>query len=218
MNVVLSIVFLLFASISFGADDECQEWFKSSKISPSSKNCLVECTSLITDMGTFHCPNECDSLCNSPLKEKLLFKYLYYPALTPSERALIAKYPKKAYIAYKQKNLAENRTDLYFPKGFVNDESDAFRHFVWANLLTKELGSDLAQKFLDAHENNTYQSEEARAMDLANNRAGLLEAQRLQQSNKLNLSEIEKSALKHLKEQKLSILNKRLKTPTGVKK
>ena len=63
-----------------------------------------------------------------------------------------------------------------------------------------------------------YQSEEEKAMDLANNRAGLLEAQRLQKSNKLNLSEIEKSALKHLTEQKMSVLHKRLKIPTGVKK
>ncbi len=216
MALSIKLIFLLLSFSAF-SEDICQNWFQSGKIKQTSKNCLIECASLSTDMSTFHCPNECDYFCQSPLKEKLLFKYVYYPALTKSEKALIAKYPQKAYLVYQQKIIAEGRTDLYFPKGFVNDESDAFRHFLWASLLTKELGADMAQKFLDAHENNSYQSEEEKAMDLANNRAGLLEAKRLQESKGLSLTEIEKSALKYLREQKLIILNKRLKVPTGVK-
>ena len=171
----------------------------------------------MTDMGTFHCPDECDNLCRSSTKEKLLFRYVYYPALTKAEKALIAKYPKKAYIVYKQKNLAENRTNFYFPRGLVNDESDAFRHFIWAGLLRKELGLNLAQMFLDAHENNVYQTEAEKAMDLANNRARLLESGRLKKQKKLNIKSLEKTALKHLREQRLVVLKKRLAIPNGVK-
>ena len=77
---------------------------------------------------------------------------------------------------------------------------------------------NLAQKFLDAHESNKYQSEAAKGMDLANNRAGLLEVDRLQKATKLNLANIESSALRHLKTQKLVVLYKRLKIPKEIKK
>ena len=75
-----------------------------------------------------------------------------------------------------------------------------------------------AQMFLDAHENNIYQTETEKAMDLANNRAGLLESGRLEKQKKLNLKNLEKAALKHLREQKLIVLKKRLTIPDGVKK
>ncbi|MEQ1877593.1 MAG: hypothetical protein ABL958_13190 [Bdellovibrionia bacterium] len=37
-------------------------------------------------------------------------------------------------------------------KIFGIDESDAFRHFVWAGLLANEFGRERAKEFLDAHE------------------------------------------------------------------
>ncbi len=209
---------LFFIHIPSFSDDSCKQWFEQGRISTESSDCLIKCASLVTDMGTFHCPDECDNLCRSSTREKLLFRYVYYPALTKAERALIAKYPKKAYIAYKQKHLATSRTDFYFPRGLVNDESDAFRHFIWAGLLRKELGLSFAQMFLDAHENNIYQTETEKAMDLANNRAGLLESERLEKQKKLNLKNLEKVALKYLREQKLVVLKKRLAIPNGVKK
>lgn len=119
---------------------------------------------------------------------------------------MVAKYPEDATKVFQQMILAEKRTGKYFPKGLIDDESDAFRHFTWACLLAKEVGVDQAQKFLDAHEANPRQTQEAKAMDLANNRAGLLEAQRLQQQGKLDLEHVEESALEHLKYKKLIIL------------
>ncbi len=50
------------------------------------------------------------------------------------------------------------------------------------------------------------EGEYQKAMDLANNRAGLLEAQRLQQQKQLDLEHIEQAALEHLKYKKLIIL------------
>lgn len=127
-----SFLFLctIFYSLLVSAEDECLTWFKKSKLTPTSKDCLLNCSSLLTDMDTFHCPNDCQYFCKLPVKEKILFRYVYYPALTTSERALIAQHPKAAFTVFKQKNMAEKRTNLYFPQGFIDDESDAFRHFV----------------------------------------------------------------------------------------
>ena len=191
---------------------------KKINLSKNQKIVFFAVLQVKTDMSTFDCPNQCDTLCKLNTKETLLFNHVYYPTLTTAERALIAKVPKESYRVFKQKNIAETRANLYFPKGLSNDESDAFRHFVWAGLLTKELGSDLAKKFLDAHENTPLQPLESKSMDLANNRAGVLESIQLKKQNNLSLKSIEKSALEHLREDKLIILNKRLKIPGKVKK
>jgi len=50
-----------------------------------------------------------------------------------------------------QKNRAEWSSGRNFPDQNLNDESDVFRHFIWAGLLTKELGSTKAKEFLNAH-------------------------------------------------------------------
>ena len=201
------IMFIFFINLpNVAISSECDDWFRDSKISPSDKDCLLKCTSLGTSMGTFYCPKECRSLCNTSLQEKILFKYAYYPGLTDQEKALVSKYPEDATKAFQQMIIAEKRTGIYFPKGLINDESDAFRHFTWACLLTKEVGVNQAQKFLDAHEANTRQTQEAKAMDLANNRAGLLEANRLLEQKQLDLKHIEQSALEHLKYKKLIVL------------
>ena len=203
----LLILLVFFVSISNTVNSaECDDWFKNSKISPSDKDCLIKCASLETSMATFYCPKECRSLCNTNIQEKILFKYAYYPGLTDQEKALVAEYPGDAIKVFQQMILTERRTGKYFPKGLIDDESDAFRHFTWACLLEKEIGIDQAQKFLDAHEANARQTQEVKAMDLANNRAGLLEAQRLQQQKQLDLEHIEKTALEHLKYKKLIIL------------
>ena len=201
------ILFIFFVSLSNTVNSsECDDWFKNSKISPTDKDCLIKCTSLETNMSTFYCTKECRDLCNTNIKEKILFKYAYYPGLTDQEKAMVAKYPENSIKVFQQMLLAEKRTGKYFPKGLIDDESDAFRHFTWACLLAKELGVDQAQKFLDAHEANARLTQEAKAMDLANNRAGLLEAQRLQQQKQLDLEHIEQAALEHLKYKKLIIL------------
>jgi hypothetical protein len=187
--------------------DVCDDWFEKSGIKQTDADCLLKCSSLPVGMGTFYCTKECYNLCSKiPISDKLIFKFAYYPGLTDAEKALITKSPDKALHVYQQMRIAEERTDKYFPKGLIDDESDAFRHFVWACLLYKELGSSDAQLFLDAHENNYRQPTEQKAMDLANNRAGLLEAERLKKSNFLDLKNIETKALEYLKQSKLVIL------------
>ena len=47
------------------ADDSCLDWFKSSKISPASKDCTIQCDILPKDMGTFNCADWCDEFCKS---------------------------------------------------------------------------------------------------------------------------------------------------------
>lgn len=172
----------------------------------------------MTDMGTFSCPMQCDQLCLAPLKEQLLFQYAYYPALTPQERALIAKYPTEALKVYQQMRETEKITSRLFPKGFVDDESDAVRHFIWAGLLVRELGNDKAQMFLDAHEANARQTDEAKSMDIKNNLAGIHEAERLKKSGKLDAQSIEKTAVKFLMEKRLIVIKPRGTLPMGALK
>ena len=103
-------------------------------------------------------------------------KYIFYPGLTSKEKALIDKFPKESMVAFIEKIRAEELSLRHFPIQKFNDEGDAFRLYMWAGLLIKELGSEMAQTFLDAHEENSLQSNEEKSMDLASNRGGILAA------------------------------------------
>ena len=81
--------------------------------------------------------------------------------------------------------------------------SDACRHFIWSALLYKEFGSKLSVEILNAHEKNLNQASQEKAMDLANNRLGLIEAQNLK---KINDESILKSFQKNLKSKNFIIL------------
>ena len=170
MKKLCTILVFLFAA-SCNATDNCAQWFKKSKV-PLGPDCLTKCTSLSTDLSTFTCPRQCASLCDErSLLEKLLGNLAYYPGLTTREKQLIIQHPTEAIKVFVQKEKAENSTYETFGRDAQDDESDAYRHFVWAGLLSKELGPDLAKEFLDAHEYG-HMSDPSSAMDLANNRAG----------------------------------------------
>lgn len=80
--------------------------------------------------------------------------------------------------------------------------------------MTRELGAERAQLYLDAHEENPLQPPAERAMDLANNRGGILGAQRLMKNNKsFDLKSLEQSALDDLRARRLIILNPGLSIP-----
>jgi hypothetical protein len=194
-------------------DDICKEWFKKTKIFISSKDCESKCTVAMIDMRTFHCHSQCAELCSDPT----ISKYIFYPGLTSKEKALIDKFPKESMIAFIEKMRAEESSLGRFPTQKFNDEGDAFRHYIWAGLLTKELGSEMAQTFLDAHEENSLQSIEEKAMDLANNRGGILAAQKLQKENKLDLKNLENKALEDLRANKLIIIKPGLPIPKEAK-
>ena len=154
-------------------DDDCENWFKSAGLK-RGKDCLLSCASTAVDMGTFTCPNRCDDFCNEAYLTKSLFNLSQIYGLTPAEKALAAKEPTKTLRAYVLSWKAERLCSELFKSSRTNDESDACRHFVWASMLSRELGLDFANQVLNAHEQDPRQPERERAMDLANNRQGQL--------------------------------------------
>lgn len=104
-----------------------------------------------------------------------------------------------------------------FPDQGLNDESDAFRHFIWAGLLAKELGSEKAKTFLDTHEASPLQVATERDMDLFNNEKGQLAAQDLITGNKWSLKNLEQAGLDALRAGQLKVVKPGLKIP-GVPK
>jgi hypothetical protein len=157
-------------------------------------------------MDTFLCPKQCPQFCDGrSFIEKLLGNIAYYPGLTAKERELIIMHPNESLKVFQQKQKAEDATFRRFGRDTNDDESDAFRHFIWAALMAKEIGPDLAKEFLDAHEMDG-KDDFSKAMDLANNRAGILVSEKLRKEGRLNDLEIENEGIKALQEHTLIIL------------
>lgn len=196
-----------------GPDPDCLAWFKRAKIKVGTKDCELSCATLMADMGTFMCPDQCEELCNTKPEEPLLAKFILYPGLTPAEKALVAKSPKDALTVYEQKNVAEKSTSRNFPDQNLNDESDAFRHFLWAALLTKELGKARAKEFLDAHEADPDQPDIERQMDVHNNSRGQIAAESLIKEKRWSEKNIEAKGLEELRTKRLQVLKLGLPIP-----
>lgn len=212
---MISKVLLVLLQLSWAAHaDECAVWFEKSGIEKVDPDCELKCSVAGTSMGTFMCPQLCKKFCGkTPVSDTLIGPLLYYPGLTSEERKLVNQFPKEALVVFVQKQKAESATVRMFSRDAEDDESDAFRHFVWAGLLAKELGTERAKVFLDAHESQGDRSSPNRAMDLANNRAGLLTADRLRREGKLSQESLETAAGEGIKKGELVILK-----PTGVKR
>ena len=207
------MLFILFW-ISAASADECLEWFEGAGVQ-KGEDCLIECALIETDMGTFHCPERCAALCREQITERAVFSLSYfYQRLNPTERALIAKYPKKMLTAYQSARKAQKLCRDLFAENLRNDVSDACRHFVWAALLYKNFGRKFSHEILNAHEREKAQPSREKEMDLRNNKSGLAAAERLSKAGKLNKKEILKSFKRSLKENSLVILTK----STGRKK
>lgn len=194
-------------SIAKTPDTDCVNWFKSAKLTADTKDCELKCATLITDMGTFMCPDQCEELCKQSRIPSISNKLVYYPGLNPSEKKLVEQYPKDAITVFIQKTRAEWASDHNLPTQELNDEGDAFRHFIWAGLLAKELGKDQALKFLNAHEENRLQPADERAMDNSNNQSGIRAAQNLISERKFNIENLEKKALDDLREKRLEVVS-----------
>jgi hypothetical protein len=170
-----NLVWILFASLfslsTFASEPDrvCVDWFNNAKMATGTKGCEPKCAILTTEMGTFMCPDQCDKLCKPKEKTSLPSKYVFYPGLTQAEKELVVKNPNQAFLVFKQKGLAEDSADRNFPNQNLNDESDAFRHFIWAGLLTKALGREKAKEYLDAHETDPDQPKIEKHMDSFNN-------------------------------------------------
>ena len=182
-------------------DSECVAWFKESNILTDSKSCNLACKTIKVDMGTFICPDQCDLLCQEKTKNSLLASILYYPGLTPAERALTEKYPKEAISVFIQKTRAESSTERIFPDQGISDESDALRHFIWAGLLTKELGAKMAQEFLIAHESDPSQPTQDYEMDIHNNSKGQQATEKLIKEKSWSLQRLEEEGQKRVESQ-----------------
>jgi hypothetical protein len=165
---------------------------------------------LKSDMATFDCSRFCDELCRPVHKtEPIDFGFKLsslYPGLTEAEKKIVDKNPHKALYAYWLSWRAESVCkEIYFVSD-TNDESDACRHFVWAALLNSTFGPSMTSEILDAHEQNPDEPEEEKAMDLANNRRGLIASSELIKEKKTKESEFLSQFLTDLKNGKIIVL------------
>jgi hypothetical protein len=207
LRIALTIVLFGLPQLAFA--DKCQDWFQKTKIQPG-ENCLMKCSAAPVGMGTFYCNGRCEEFCKIPIKEKLLFKLSeLYPGLTADERKLASKDPIRTLKAYQLSWAAEQLCAMEYFSSRTNDESDACRHFVWAAFLSNSVGTEFAEQVLNAHEQDPKQPEAEKAMDLANNRLGLLAAERLKRDNLLNDDSILSSFKEHLKKGDLIVIRKR---------
>ncbi|MBN8554089.1 MAG: hypothetical protein J0L93_01470 [Deltaproteobacteria bacterium] len=126
--------------------------------------------------------------------------------LSEEEHSLLRKYPIDAAIVFKNAMVAKVKEFENFPTGGEDDAADAFRHFIWAGLNGKDLGTTRAREFLIAHEAISGQSASSKAMDLWNNERGLEASERL--GKNASASDFEKAAFAALRDKKLKILKK----------
>ena len=134
-----------------------------------------------------------------------------YFTLTKEEKALVRKDFLEAWKVYGHKNKAKKAEKQFFKdKGTIDGEGDAFRHFVWAGLLTNDLGQKRAETYLDAHESRGFPHAPDRKMDEHNNRKGIEAALRLKKQNRFSDKALYEEALKSIQRGELIILK-----PTG---
>lgn len=204
INKALFFFIYLFSFQSL-AEDDCEIWFNESALKKDAQ-CSIRCSTLSVDMGTFDCPNRCDSLCKQTTHKSTL-PFNYPKGLTKGDREMIAKHPADALKVYQAKQKADDLSLKVFKQQGRNDESDAFRHFVWAALVTKELGQEKANEFLNAHEVETSQPPREKEMDTINNNLGVEYVVKQSGSGKpVELDQIEKMALERLKSRELKVL------------
>ena len=180
-------LFLIFyLPVKIFAAEECHSWFQRAQLR-IDKNCFLKCTATSVNRYIFYCPDLCGRFCKRSKKERLLFKVSkFYPGLTDSERALIAIHPMKMLKSYILTWKADHLCLSIFRRSGENDASDACRHFVWAALLYEKWGQEFSQQVMNAHEQDRWQTKEEKAMDLANNRLGVIVAKQLLQENQFN--------------------------------
>ena len=146
--------------------------------------------------------------------------YWYGGRLSPEELNLVKTYPLELLSVYIQAEKAKLSVLKYFSKDSEDDESDAFRHFMWAGFLTQQLNEQLAKQFLDAHESQGVSSNNAHLrqlseMDLFNNQKGIDAARVLSESGNLTWKRLEEEGVKSLQEGRLKVLkpNQQIRYP-----
>jgi hypothetical protein len=95
--------------------------------------------------------------------------------VSAKEALFILKHPLDAFQIYQtaQKAIETTWSHLKSSHNYEDDNTDAFRHFVWSGLMTHEIGHERAKEYLDAHEDFPENNPAAKAMDLFNNGKGI---------------------------------------------
>lgn len=215
MNRIYGILFLLviiYSQSIFGYSDNCQDWFLALRIK-KDKNCIVKCSSSKVDMSNFECPMECEDLCKNR-QTNLDYDLLKLYGLTDDEIQLCNKNQVKCIQGYLLSIKAESLCLDIYPSSQTNDESDACRHYVWSILLSRDLDPEFAENLLNAHENNPLEPENEKAMDLSNNRLGLLDFSKIE-SPKTN-DKIIKKFKRRLKDKSIVVLKPKYKQNGGL--
>lgn len=206
---------LLFSFQVSAASKECSDWFNAWKFSAEDKNCELKCNTAPKNLTGAFC--DCKELCRSNHSYSIA-TLVFYPGLSQIEKELIVKDPKSSLKAFINKKLAEKIADKYFPNGVHNDESDAIRHFIWAGLMTFDLGKELAQLYSDAHEQIPYQPAIEKEMDMHNNKVGIESALKLINEKKATIENLTKEGFSQLESKALVVNEPKYKIPTEYKK
>lgn len=209
MVQILAIITFI-SSIAWA--NACDQWFLKLKIT-THENCLDKCVVAMTDMSSFGCPSQCDSLCKKVTTADDETDQLNYYGLTNDEVKFCTENKTTCLKAYKLSWDTEKICLSVYPQSLTNDESDACRHYVWSNLLSRDIGLKDAETILNAHENNPKEPADEKAMDLANNRLGLID---FQKNKKITDIEIINSFKQNLKNKSLVILKPRYPTTGGL--
>lgn len=163
-------------------------------------------------MGTFDCNRFCDVLCGAKPSNFGFQISNVYPGLTDAEREFVDQNPTIAAKAYWLSWRAESACKSIYKRSDTNDESDACRHFMWAVFLNQDFGEKTSMKILDAHEQNDSQPESEKAMDLANNRRGILiSTEIIAKSKKVTEADFLEQFKKDIIDGKLIVLKRRTK-------
>lgn len=172
-NVQIKLVYFIFLFTLSPSSNACEKWFNNLNIKDHQK-CESICRTSITDMSSFGCVNECNKLCKKLTKNpETLYGIENMYALTDDEISFCKKNKINCIKAYKESWNAEKICLSIYPTSNTNDESDACRHYVWAILLSREIGEKDAATVLAAHENNPRELQEQKDMDTKNNQIGL---------------------------------------------
>lgn len=157
-------------------DATCQNWFDKLDLQNlDPRECVRHCSTAQTSLATFDCAIFCDQLC----KRKVTQKDLPYdapdpiPNLCPDEVSLLGDSPKMLpQIQQARKRAIQITKEQFGSSRRLDDESDAFRHFLWTSFLASRTSTGFAKAFTDAHESCTL-SNVSQEMDYMNNAKAL---------------------------------------------
>ncbi|OFZ18864.1 MAG: hypothetical protein A2Z20_02560 [Bdellovibrionales bacterium RBG_16_40_8] len=130
-----------------------------------------------------------------------------YPTLNDSEKTLVKKYPIQSAIVFYNAMIAENNAEKLYPQSGVNGKADAFRHYVWSGLITRDLNESSAREFLNAHEQNPRQPRIEKEMDEFNNELGIIAAKSLLNTGSFENEKLFQKASNEIINGNLRILN-----------